>query len=240
MRSPEQAGQSLTETLIGLSLGLSVLMLAWQAWASLRWTVQSLRAVASWEQHARPWSALLQQLTDQAGSGSLQTPWDQPARLSPSLGLITGADGTGTQSDHFSLTQERSLFGADCQGNSIAGPAALTNQFKISSKFELTCKDTQRAGSLFQALAERVEDLQVQYVQRSGSLTQPRLQWRTASQVTDWSRVQGAEFCLRLASSTKLFQGSAEMTGCQGERVAQDGRYRQEWREVLRFSHAAP
>jgi hypothetical protein len=230
----------MAETLVGLALGLWVMLLAWQAWATLRWTVQSLRAASAWEQNARPLAALWQQLADQAGSGSLQTPTGQAARLSAYLAPIAGVDGAGTQSDNFSLTQERALFPADCQGNNITGPSALSNHFKLSTKLELTCKDSQRSGALYQALAERVEDMQVLYVQRSGTLTDPRWQWRTATQVTDWTRVQGAEVCLRLASPLKIFQGSDSQVGCQGETIARDGRYRKLWRGFLRFAHATP
>ena len=240
MTSTPAKGLAMAETLVGLALGLWVMLLAWQAWATLRWTVQSLRAATAWEQNARPLAALWQQLADQAGSGSLQTPAGQAARLSDYLAPIAGADGSGTQGDNFTVTQERALFPADCQGNHVTGPAALSNQFKLSSQQELTCKDTQRSASLFQALAERVEDMQVLYVQRSGTLTDPRWQWRSATQVTDWPRVQGAEVCLRLASPLKIFQGSDSQAGCQGETVPRDGRYRKLWRGFLRFAHATP
>lgn len=240
MTTARPQGLALAETLVGLALGLGVMLLAWQAWAGLRWTLQSLRAATAWEQNVRPLAALWQQLSDQAGSGALQTAWGQDARLSAYLTPITGTDGAGTQGDSFTLSQERAGFPADCQGNQLTGPVALSNQFKLSSKQELTCKDTQRSASLFQALAERVEDLQVLYVQRSGTLADPRWQWRSASQVTDWSRVQGAEVCLRLTSPLKIFQGSDTLTGCQGETVARDGRYRKVWRGFWRFPHATP
>jgi hypothetical protein len=231
---------SVTGTLVGLAVGLSVVVLAWQAWASLRWSLQSLRARAMWEQNARPMAALLQELADQAGSASLKTPSGPGAQLSAYFAPASGTDGASSQGDTFTLSQERSLFPDDCQGNTLTGPPLLSNQFKLSTKLELTCKDTQRAGSLFQALAERAEDFQVLYVQRSGTLSQPQWQWRSASQITDWSRVQGAEICLRLASPLRIFQGSNTMAGCQGETVARDGRYRQLWRWVMRFEHAAP
>lgn len=240
MKPHRQQGVSLSETLVGLAIGLSVLLLAWQAWASLRWTLQSVRAATQWEQNARPLAVLLQSLADQAGSAFLSTAGDQAAQLSPYLVPSAGTEGAGTQSDSFTLYQARTLFAQDCQGNAVAGPDAIANQFKLSTKQELSCKDAQRTGSLFQALAERVEDLQVMYVQRSGSLTDARWQWRSAAQVSDWSRVQGAEICMRLASPLKMFQGSDEMAGCLGETVARDGRYRKLWRWVLRFAHAAP
>ncbi len=35
-------------------------------------------------------------------------------------------------------------------------------------------------------------------------------------------------------------QGSDSLTGCQGEAVARDGRYRKVWRGFWRFPHATP
>ncbi|MEN9328848.1 MAG: hypothetical protein RLZZ484_36, partial [Pseudomonadota bacterium] len=73
MTTARPQGLALAETLVGLALGLGVMLWAWQAWAGLRWTLQSLRAATAWEQNARPLAALWQQLSDQAGSGALQT-----------------------------------------------------------------------------------------------------------------------------------------------------------------------
>ena len=236
----KQKGHSLVGTLAGLALGTGVMLMAWQAWATLRWTTQGLQAVAAWEANARPLSALWQRLALQAGSGTMTPLEDGSVQLSPWVPPIGGSDGGGSSSDSFTLSQARAQFPLDCQGNELAGPATLANQFRLNSKFELTCKDSQRQGSLFQALSERVEDLQVRYVQRSGSLQSPRWQWRTATQVTDWSRVQGAEVCLRLASTAKILQGSDSIEGCQEEPSARDGRHRRLWRQVWRLRHAAP
>jgi hypothetical protein len=234
------SGHSLIGTLAGLTLGTGVMLMAWQAWATLRWTSQNLQAVAAWEANARPLSALWQRMSVQAGSSAMTILPEGTAQLSPWVPPVLGIEGGGTQSDSFTVWQERAQFPQDCQGNELTGPATLANQFKLNSKYELTCKDTQRAGSLFQALSERVEDLQVRYIQRTGSLSNPRWQWLNAAQVSDWSRVQGAEVCLRIASATKMLPGSDNVQGCQGETVPRDGRHRRLWRQVLGFRHAAP
>jgi hypothetical protein len=93
---------------------------------------------------------------------------------------------------------------------------------------------------LFQALAERVEDLQALYAEASVTPgtdpAQAPLQWKAADQVLDWRQVRAVSVCLRWASPNKLLQGSPGTTGCQGESVAADGRLRRLQRTTLRLS----
>jgi hypothetical protein len=151
---------------------------------------------------------------------------------------LTGTEGP--RDDTLTWRVPRDLDTRDCQGNQASNLDLIAHQFKLSSKQELSCKDSERAGTLFQALAERVEDLQVLYAQALSSAdtdpAQAPLQWKTADQVTDWPQVRALSWCLRWSSPAKLRQGSPVTLGCQGESVPADGRLRRLQRSVWRLS----
>ena len=228
----------LADTLLALSVSLGITVATLSAWNDLRASQHSAQILEQWQAQQRELQRLVDRLSLQAGatviapnaSGAWQ--WVlKPAAV----------DGTeGTRDDTVSWHLPRDMDPRDCQGNQVSSLDLIAHQFKLSNKQELTCKDSARTGTLFQALAERVEDLQVLYAQALPSPgTHPGLaplQWTTAAQVVDWRQVRAVSWCLRWSSPTPLWSSSPAMTGCQGEVVPADGRMRRLQRSTWQLS----
>lgn len=226
----------LTDTLIAVTVSLGLSAGALTAWSSLRASQQSLQALDQLHSQHRQLQALFSRLSRSAGATSLSLDARGAARWTGKSVAIDGTDGGGTRDDTVTWHHPRALDPHDCQGNQISTLDVLSNQFKISSKQELSCKDIGRAGTLFQALAERVEDLQALYaeaqVDGEPNPSQAPLQWKSADQIRDWRQVRAVELCLRWASPGRLMQGSASWRGCQDDTVSRDGRLRRLGRQV--------
>ena len=227
----------LTDTLIALTASLGMVAGAITAWDGLRATQQSLQTLDQMLTQQRQVEQLLTRLSLSAGATTLGV---------NNMGLVywvgkpvalEGVEGGGYRDDTFLLRHARSLDPKDCQGNQLSMLDHIGNHFKLSSKHELSCKDSMREGTLYQALAERVEDLQVRYAEVLRTAGADRLhdtlQWKTADQVNDWRQVQAFEVCLRWATAQRVMQGSVTTQGCQGESISRDGRLRRVWRQVF-------
>lgn len=230
-------GLTLLELLIGLAMGLGVLATALTVWHNGRslWlgfvAQQQLqhngqRVFDAIEQQARLAGAAA--LLGVAGSGGLSpsAPYDE---ASPE---VRAADG-GRAGDALSLGHWRSVDAADCLGNRSGSAALVLSQFQRSTTTvnDLACKDLRASGSSFQALAEGVEDLQVQLAEVSAD--GQRVQWKTPSQVSLWSQVQGIEVCVRLVSRVRVATHDPGLIGCSGERVSADGHVRRVLRRTV-------
>ena len=228
----------LTDTLLAMSVSLGIMATTLQTWSDLRATQQTTQALEQLHTQQREVQRLLERLSLSAGatvvtqSASGQWHW----RFKPAP--MTGVEGT--RDDSLTWTVPREIDLRDCQGNQASSLDVISHQFKLSSKQELSCKDSQRTGTLFQALAGRIEDMQALYAEAwvlaDSDPAQAPLQWKTADQVLDWRQVRAVEICLRWASASRVRQGSPSTPGCQGEPVPADGRLRQVQRRVLRLS----
>lgn len=228
----------LSDTLLAMSISLGVLAAGLQSWSDLRASQQSAQALEQLHAQQREVQRLLERISLSAGAtrvtmtsaGTVQ--W--LARGAPVSGI------EGARDDSPTWVVPREIDPRDCQGNQASSLDLIAHQFKLSTKQELSCKDSLRPGTLFQALAERVEDVQALYAEASaGAVTDPAqapLQWKTADQVLDWRQVRAVSLCLRWASPGKVWQASAGFTGCQGETVAADGRLRRLQRSTLRLA----
>jgi hypothetical protein len=228
----------LADTLLSMTISLGAMAAAFAAWSDVRATRQTVEALEQLHTQQRELQRLLERLSLSAGATVLAQNTAGAVRWQLKPAPLSGTEGT--RDDTLTWWTPRDIDPRDCQGNQASTLDLIAHQFKLGSKQELTCKDSQRAGTLFQALAERVEDLQALYAEAApASGSDPALaalQWKTAAQVHDWQQVRAVQLCLRWASASKLLQGQAATTGCQNETVAADGRLRRLQRMTLRLA----
>ena len=228
----------LTDTLLALSVSLGVMAATLNAWSDLRATQQTALALEQLHTQQREVQRLLERLSLVAGATVVAPTGSGGWRWRFKPAPMTGVEGT--RDDSPTWTVPREIDPRDCQGNQTSSLDVIAHQFKLSSKQELSCKDNQRAGTLFQALAERIEDMQALYAEAwvlaDSDPAQAPLQWKTADQVLDWRQVRAVEICLRWASPSRVRQSSPSTPSCQGEPVPADGRLRQVQRSLLRLS----
>jgi hypothetical protein len=227
----------LTDTLIALTASLGMVAGAITAWDGLRATQQSLQTLDQMLAQQRQVEQLLTRLSLSAGATTLGVNTSGQVFWVGKPVAVEGVEAGGYRDDTFLLRHARKLDPKDCQGNQLSMLDHIGNHFKLSSKHELSCKDSLREGTLYQALAERVEDLQMRYAEVLHTAGADRmhdtLQWKTADQVSDWRQVQAFELCLRWATPQRVLQGNGSTPGCQGENISRDGRLRRVWRQVF-------
>ena len=228
----------LSDTLLAMSISWGVLAVGLQSWSDLRASQQTLQALEQMHTQQREVQRLLERISLSAGATRVTTTPQGDLQWVSKNPPISGNEGA--RDDTLTWVVPREIDPRDCQGNQASSLELVSHQFKLSTKQELSCKDVLRAGTLFQALAERVEDLQALYAEAStGTGSDPAqapLQWKSADQVLDWREVRAVSVCVRWASPNKVRQASASLKGCQGETVVVDGRLRQLQRSTLRLS----
>lgn len=228
----------LTDTLLALAVSLSVTAATVSAWSDLRATQQTLQAHEQLHVQQREMQRLFERLSVSAGATTVSLNASGAMNWTMKPAPLSGAEGS--RDDSFTWLVPREIDPRDCQGNQASSLDVIAHQFKLSSKQELSCKDAQRTGTLFQALAERVDDLQVLYAEAQASAgidpALAPLQWKSADQVRDWREVRALALCLRWSSPAKLLQGSPTTSGCQGETVPADGRLHRLQHSTLRLA----
>lgn len=236
-------GFTLIECLVAMSLGLIVTHTALTTWQTSQQSWQALTAQQHLQHNAR---AALEAIAKQAeltsagvlmrsadsSAVTVDTSWN-PSPLNTSPPTVFATDNA-RGGDSLQLSHLRSVDASDCQGNQRGTNAWVHNQFQRSTStvHDFACKDLHAAGSTYQALAEGIEDFQVQLAEVSADAHS--LQWRTPSAVTNWQRVVAIEVCLRLASPTVHAAAPTNLRGCAGEALPADGHARRVMRRVMR------
>ena len=228
----------LTDTLLALAVSLSVTATTVNAWSEIRATQQTVQAHEQLHAQQRDLQRLLERMSLTAGATTVAASADGALRWVMKTAPLSGTEGS--RNDSLTWFVPREIDPRDCQGNQVSSLDVIAHQFKLSSKQELSCKDSQRAGTLFQALVERVDDLQVLYAEAQASMgSDPALaplRWKSADQVLDWRQVRALSLCLRWSSPARLLQGSPSTQGCQGETVPAEGRLHRLQHSTLRLA----
>ena len=249
LRSQRMRGFTLIECLVAMSLGLIVTHLALTTWQTSQQSWLAVAAQHNLQHNARAaLDAIAKQteLTSAAvlmssadGAGVTLDPSWSPSALSLTTSLPTPppkvfATDNARGGDTLQLSHLRSVDASDCQGNQRGTDAWVQSQFQrsTSTALDFSCKDVRADGSTYQALAEGVEDFQVQLAEVS--VDAHSLQWLSPSAVTDWRRVVAIEVCLRLASPTVHATAPSRLRGCAGEALPADGHLRRVVRRVMR------
>jgi type IV pilus assembly protein PilW len=237
--TPRPWGYTLPELLMGLALGLLVIAAATASYATSLQTWRAMEAADAVHANARAALRSIREQAHMAGAAYLIAS-NQPGRFSVT---VTAADDVGQSAldgvngskyvESLTLGHWHALDAIDCQGNTGSSHPSVRNQYKLNTNKELSCKDLHLSNSTYQALAEGVEDFQLQYAEANpGTQT---IQWKTADQVTDMARVLAVDVCLRVASVSAVhhIKPNANATDCQGDALPSDGRMRRIFRRVI-------
>lgn len=236
MQPTRNTGIGLIELMVGLAIGLGVVLAATVAFQSQRQSWLLMQGMHALHHNANAAFDHMQTSAQSANAMALQGASNgtvaQLVMPTNDWGLAEG----NTRGDAFALSHFGVLDGYDCQGNHVGKPTLIRDSYQVNSKQELTCKDTQSAGSTYQAIAEGVEDFQLLYAERSQSQTSSaaaQWQWKNADQLVSTAQVMAIEICLRMVSTTVTNVPATELKGCQGESVLSDGKLRRVFRRVV-------
>lgn len=233
-----QHGYTLPELLIGMALGLCVIAAATVAYGTSKQTWNTMAAADAVHANARVALRNLREQTRMSGAAYLVTSNNAQFAVAPSpsedagQAALSGVDGT-QYVESLTLGHWHALDAIDCQGNTGGTHIHVRNDYKLNTHKELSCKDLNITGSTYQALAEGIEDFQLRYAEATPS-TQT-IQWKTAHQVNDMSKVLAIEVCLRVASIQTVHNAkpNTDHLGCQSEALPSDGRVRRTFKRVI-------
>lgn len=235
-----QAGVSLLELLIGITIGLLVVVAAVGSLVYTRTSSVAVGDSSRLQQDASNVFRILGHHIRQTGARRIVNPLAGNANVefnsayggfgtNPNTSsplVVRGADGaTANDPDTLQVSYDTDpvMQSMDCVG----APTLVANN--ISSTFSVTGNELRCLGSGSAtefALLQGVEDFQVLYGFRVGD----NLQYRTATAITatvpsPWDQVETVQVCLRLVGE-QINNPGADMAGCNGENVANDGRLR--------------
>ncbi len=234
-----QRGYTLPELLIGMALGLFVIAAATAAYGTSKQSWNTMAAADAVHANARFALRNIREQAQMSGAAYLtenSTQGQFAVELSPSENVgqaaLSGMNGT-QYLESITLGHWDALDAIDCQGNTGSTHLSVRSDYKLNTHKELSCKDLNLTGSTYQALAEGVEDFQVRYAEADPN--SQTIQWKTADQVHDMTRVLAFEVCLRLASLQKVYnaQPNPSLHGCQDDVLQSDGRVRRTFKQVI-------
>ena len=224
----KQQGHTLVQSLVGMVLSAWVLTAAFAAFAWVQNNHLHMQTIAEVHERLHAALALIQMRVSRAGAPALQFDAQGQVSVVPLPASLQGSNSS------VSLTHHSSLTPTDCQGHQASALPFIQDDFKRSARYELSCKDTLRSNTNYQALLDNIQQLGFMYAQLLPGAV-PQMQWRTANQVSDWQAVRGLQACLQ----TK--QAGANLTAtpsCNtGLALAPPALA---WRGVAHLRHAKP
>ena len=152
LRKPQQ-GHTLVQSLVGMVLSMWVIMAAFAAFAWVQSNHQHMQARADAQERLHAAMSVLQERVARAGAPALQfDAHNKVSLLSPTLGL-QGSDHT------LRLTHHSSLSPSDCLGHQASTLPWIQDDFKRSSRNELSCKDIFRSNTSYHALVDNIDQV---------------------------------------------------------------------------------
>lgn len=245
-----QAGFSLVELMVGITVGLLVVVAAIGSLAYTQSTSTVVVDNAGLQQKADAIFRNIAYHVEQAGANNVEQSTGDPAKIIFSSGFtgfnpivtgspgfyIHGAEGASNAPDTLRVSYQNDGNVSDCMGNRLNAVTVPTfdNQFRVSNG-NLMCLGAD-ASVPEQAIDVGVEDFQVTYgVQISAG----NYQYFSADLVPNWTNVQAVSICLQLAGDT---QGNPRVgpvfKGCRDQNVANDGRIRRLFRRTISIRNA--
>lgn len=220
-----QSGHTLAQTLVGMALSMLVVAAGFALFAWLQNSHHQLQTQA--DAHGRLNTALklLRERIQRGAAPELVFDSQGHAAWASSPDPLPGSNST------LSVLQARSLTPADCQGHQASTWLWLIDDFKLSTRQELVCKDSWRSNSTYQALVDGVTALQFRYAQVLPSDT-GLMQWLSADQISDWRAVVGVASCVQVQSAGVHMQAASLPCTPQGKGLA--------WRGVAAMRHNHP
>lgn len=236
-------GLTLTEMMVGLSVGLlvtmagiSTLLLARQGFATA--TDQSANFDTG-----RAAMDLVARNVRMAGS-----PPFNPATVSatPSFELPGGVialEGTEGNDAPDTLTiryfsnqayDAARMVGADCAGQAV-GVALVVNTFSLTANGELGCVGNGTGAAATPVpVASNVTDLQLRYGIASTADANSTVRFVNAASVTSWAQVRSVDLCLEVtAPDARTGAGASPGLNCRGAAFPNDNRMRKIYRTTV-------
>ena len=242
-----QAGFSLVELMVGITVGLLVVV---AAIGSLAFTQASSKVVvdsAGLQQKADAIFRNIASHVEQAGAFYVEQAGD-PAKIIFSAGFtgfnktgfyIQGKEGASNAPDTLQVSYQNDGTGnlRDCMGNPLAGTGNFDNEFYVDNG-NLMCKGADAKVDA-QSIADGIEDFQVTYGVQTFVGTVPQYQYYRYDQVLDWRFIHAVQICLQLAGDT---QGNPRVgpafKGCRDQDIANDGKIRRLFRRTFSIRNA--
>jgi len=224
----KQFGHTLVQSLVGMVLSAWVLTAAFAAFAWVQNNHQHMQAMAEVHERLHAALALIQMRVSRAGAPALQFDTQGQVSVVPLPASLQGSNSS------ISLTHHSNLTPADCQGHQASSLPLIQDDFKRSTRYELSCKDTLRSNTSYQALLDNIQQLGFMYAQSQPGAV-PQMQWRTANQVSDWQAVRGLQACVQTkqaATSPPSTQSCNTGLALAPPALA--------WRGVAHLRHAKP
>lgn len=185
-----QHGHTLVQSLVGMVLSTWVILAAFAAFAWVQSNHHQMQARADVQERLQTALSVLQERVARAGAPALQfDPQNKVSLYSPTTSL-QGSDHT------LSLTHNSRLSPSDCQGHQASTLQWIQDDFKRSTRNELSCKDSLRSNTTYQALVDNIDQVGFLYAEMLPG-GEPRMQWRMATSVSNWQSVRGVQTCLQ-------------------------------------------
>lgn len=236
-----QAGFTLVELMVGLTIGLLV---AIAAMGSLIFTQISSKSVGDstrMQQDAATIFRIAGFHLREAGAVRIiaATPGTENVVFTASFNgfgttgfAITGTEGAAGAPDVLNISHDIApeLDARDCLGNApAAGAVRIDNSFAVNNQAELTCTGTSALVGA-QPIALGVEDFQVTYGVRTGG----SVQFFSANGILSWDSVESVRICLQMSGETAGNPNpTVAIVGCNGAAAAADGRIRRVFRNTF-------
>jgi len=223
-----QMGHTLVQSLVGMLLSSWVITAAFAAFAWVHNNHQHLQAVADLHERLHTALFLVQERVARAGAPALQFDTSGKASLWAPAAFIFGGDNS------LSLTHHQRLTPADCQGHQASALLSIQDDFKRSTRNELSCKDSLRSNASYQALIDNITQIGFLYAQALPGVV-PQMQWRKAAKVTDWQAVRGVQICVQTKLS--LTRIPTSLACSNGLALSPPSLA---WRGIAYLQHASP
>ena len=224
----KQQGHTLVQSLVGMVLSAWVLTAAFAAFAWVQNNHLHMQTIAEVHERLHAALALIQMRVSRAGAPALQFDAQGQVSVLPVPASLQGSNSS------VSLTHHSSLTPTDCQGHQAYVLPFIQDDFKRSIRYELSCKDTLRSNTSYQALLDNIQQLGFMYAQSLPGAV-PQMQWRTANQVSDWQAVRGLQACVQTKQAGASLPASQSCN--TGLALAPPALA---WRGVAHLRHAKP
>lgn len=242
LSTSRQAGVSVVELLVGLTIGLLVSVAAIGSMSSTRATSTTVSDSTRLHQDAATAFRTIGHHLRQAGAQQLSDTGGRNVEFNSaftgygSVGspqALRGTNGPNNASDVLEISHdiETTFNDVDCLGQGGSPATGITNRFDLDLVTgSLRCLGS--GNTVPGPLIGGVEDFQVRY----GVRTNDNLQYQNTP--ANWNTVEVVMVCLRLVGQAGGHAGEAT-AGCRGENIANDGRIRRTFVRVFSIRNIA-
>lgn len=208
---PAQAGLTLVEMMVAMTLGLLILLAVSSIYIGSRQTFRMQDDNARLQETGRFALEVLGRSIRQAGFWNM--PINPVATATAFVGTpITGVNGAGAVPDTITVQYDGVAGDRDCEGNALAANAVVQDAYRLNNS-ELQCDGNADATVDHQALVSDIEDVQILYgidINNDQSVDQ-----YTAAPA-NWNQVFSARVCVQARSANHVNNAPQRFLNCGG------------------------